>query len=107
MCDCDDWAVKGQCECECKQPRTECGPGYTKVCPEKDGKCGADTKAPLCPKDIFDFMEPAGRALDNWVQVKEVEDRNTDIGAPVKNPRVVLLAHLGTYLQSFLEKRQN
>eukprot|EP00091_Calanus_sinicus_P000290 TRINITY_DN1021_c0_g1_i3.p1 TRINITY_DN1021_c0_g1~~TRINITY_DN1021_c0_g1_i3.p1 ORF type:complete len:310 (-),score=84.26 TRINITY_DN1021_c0_g1_i3:134-1063(-) len=87
VCDCADWSVKGQCECECKQPRTECAPGYTKVCPEKDGKCSGDTKAPLCPKDIFGFFQPSGRALETWVQVKEVEERNVEIGAPVINPR--------------------
>jgi len=86
LCECDNWEVKDLCECECKAPRTVCGPGYTKVCPEKDGQCSGDTKSPLCPKDIFGMFEPAGRALDNWVQVKEVEERS-DIGEPVMSDR--------------------
>jgi len=84
VCDCDDWSSKGQCDCKCKERRTECAPGYAKICPEKDGKCGGDTKSPLCPKDIFAMMEPAGRALDNWIQVKEVDERSFDVGTPLK-----------------------
>jgi len=86
ICECEDWQVKGGCECECKEPRTICGPGYTKVCPEEDGKCSGDTPAPLCPKDIFSMLEPKGRSLDDWVHVKEVENR-ADIGEPVRDPR--------------------
>ena len=33
------------------------------------------------------MFEPAGRALDNWVQVKEVEERS-DVGEPVMSDRV-------------------
>jgi len=88
LCDCDDWSVKGECDCKCKDRRTECAPGYTKICPEKDGKCVGDTKAPLCPKDIFGMMEPAGRTLNSWIQVKEVEERSSfDLPPPVKDDR--------------------
>jgi len=87
VCDCDDWSTRGQCDCKCKERRTECAPGYAKICPEKDGKCGGDTKSPLCPKDIFAMMEPAGRALDNWIQVREGDERSFDVGEPIRNPR--------------------
>jgi len=88
LCECDDWQTKGACECECKAPRTVCAPGYTKVCPEKDGKCLGETKAPLCPKDIFGMLKPATRSLDRWVQVKEVEDRSEwSVDVPARDPR--------------------
>merc|ERR1719435_920935 len=32
------------------------------------------------------MMEPAGRALDNWIQVKEVEERSVDLAPPVTAP---------------------
>ena len=86
VCDCEDWSTRGQCDCKCKERRTECAPGYAKICPEKDGKCGGDTKSPLCPKDIFAMMEPAGRALDNWIQVREGDERSFDLGDPLTAP---------------------
>merc|ERR1719334_390325 len=75
MCDCDAATDPKMCDCKCQQPKTICAPGYSKVCPEMDGKCGKDTKTPLCPADIFGMLESTGRALDNWVVVKEVEER--------------------------------
>merc|ERR1712013_757309 len=51
-----------------------------------DGKCGGDTKSPLCPKDSCAMMEPAGRALDNWIQVREGDERSFDVGEPLKGP---------------------
>merc|ERR1740128_1594913 len=86
ICECEDWQQIGPCECECKDPKTECAPGYTKVCPEEDGKCKGDTPEPLCPKDIFGLLGPAERALDGWVHVKEVEER-AEVATPVRNPR--------------------
>merc|ERR1719334_1718978 len=87
MCDCDAATDPKMCDCKCQQPKTICAPGYLKVCPEMDGKCGKDTKAPLCPKDIFGLLESTGRALDNWVVVKEVEERKPELGAAVRSPR--------------------
>jgi len=87
MCDCDAATDPKMCDCKCQQPKTICAPGYSKVCPEMDGKCGKDTKTPLCPADIFGLLESSGRALDNWVVVKEVEERKPEIGAAVRSPR--------------------
>ena len=54
------------------------------------------------------MFEPAGRALDNWVQVKEVEERS-DIGEPVMSDRVNQrnIEPSIIHLIYILEKRQN
>jgi len=81
MCNCDDM---GKCDCNCQDPKTDCAPGYMKICPEVKGKCSGDTKAPLCPKDIMSLVQPSARSLENWITVRSLsKEKESKVGTPV------------------------